>query len=86
MARSQSARTDTERDKSSGELDSTVTRSWDDLLQGIVWSDDRPDEFISLKKPEPVVPFYKTIVPPVTQDLAIEFIDLPLRTGKYFTL
>ncbi|XP_046744283.1 uncharacterized protein LOC124410163 [Diprion similis] len=55
-------------------------RSWESLLKGIVWTVDRPDEFISLPKPQPVVPFYKTVVPPVMQPLAIEFTNLPLRT------
>ncbi|XP_046619461.1 uncharacterized protein LOC124304828 [Neodiprion virginianus] len=55
-------------------------RSWESLLKGIVWTVDRPDEFISLRKPQPIVPFYKTVVPPIMQPLAIEFTNLPLRT------
>lgn len=60
----------------------SILRSWESLLKGIVWTVDKPDEFITLSKPQPVVPFYRTIVPPIMQNLAIEFTDLPLRTGK----
>ncbi|XP_024941089.1 uncharacterized protein LOC107267982 [Cephus cinctus] len=57
-------------------------RSWNDLLQGIIWSKDHPEEHIQLVNPHAVVPFHKTILPAIPHPVVIEFLELPLHTVR----